>query len=130
MLAILFLDELVVGAWNQFAPESFYKWFPTVDLTPPFSEHYARDFGGATLGIALVLGLALVVPRSTFAIAGSLAYSAFAVPHFVFHLEHLEHASTGQAVLLTAGNGIVATVGLAVLAVSVTTLRRRRVPVE
>jgi hypothetical protein len=115
-LALLFVDEFVVGLWNSVAPESFYRYFPTVDLTPPFSEHYARDFGGATLGIALVLALAVIVPRATFALAGSLAYSVFAVPHFAFHLEHLQTATTSQALLLTAGNAVVTLVGLAVLA--------------
>lgn len=43
-LALLFVNELVVGAWNAIWPEGFYRYFPTVDLTPPFSEHYARDF--------------------------------------------------------------------------------------
>jgi len=111
-LAVLFLTELVVGAWNQFAPASFYRDFPTVDLTPPFSEHYARDFGGATLGIALLLGIALVAPRIEFALPALLAYEVFSLPHFVFHLAHLEHATPAEAVGLTLSNGAVALVGL------------------
>jgi hypothetical protein len=63
-------------------PESFYTNFPTVTLTPPFSEHYARDFGGATLGIAVVLGIALAAPRAAFTIPAAVAFSTFAVPHF------------------------------------------------
>lgn len=66
--AVLFLDELVVGAWNAAPPENFYHNFPTVDLTPPFSEHYARDFGGYTMGIALSLGIAFVKRRTHFVI--------------------------------------------------------------
>jgi hypothetical protein len=118
-LAILFLDELVVGFWNQAFPASFYDHFPTVDLTPPFSEHYARDFGGATLGIALLLGIALVAPRAAYVIPAALAYSVFAVPHFVFHLEHLEMASTGQAVFLTSANAVVALLGLLTVVLAV-----------
>lgn len=111
-LAILFLDEFVVGLWNQAFPASFYDHFPTVDLTPPFSEHYARDFGGATLGIALLLGIAFVRPRAAYVVPATLAYSVFAVPHFVFHLAHLHGASTGQAVFLTTANAVVALLGL------------------
>ncbi|GAB2995734.1 hypothetical protein LWP59_24815 [Amycolatopsis acidiphila] len=48
-LVIPFLDELIVGGWNQLAPRSCYDDFPTVDLNPPFSDHFAHDFGGATL---------------------------------------------------------------------------------
>jgi hypothetical protein len=117
-LAVLFLDELVVGFWNQAFPASFYDHFPTVDLTPPFSEHYARDFGGATLGIALLLGIAFVRPRAAYVIPAALAYSVFAVPHFVFHLEHLDGATTGQAAFLTTANAAVALLGLAIAAIA------------
>lgn len=97
-LAILFLDELVVGAWNAISPETFYRHFPTVELTPPFSEHYARDFGGAALGIALLLGIALVLPKAHFVIPAALAFSVFAVPHFFYHAANLEGATVAEAV--------------------------------
>jgi hypothetical protein len=125
-LALLFLDELVVGLWNQAFPASFYEHFPTVDLTPPFSEHYARDFGGATLGIALLLGIAFVRPRAAYVIPAALAYSVFSVPHFVFHLEHLRGASTGQAVFLTTANAAVALLGLAAVALAALAALGRR----
>ncbi|MET8200815.1 hypothetical protein [Micromonospora taraxaci] len=125
-LAVLFLDELVVGFWNQVFPESFYNNFPTVALTPPFSEHYARDFGGATLGLAVVLGIALVAPRAAFAIPAAAAFSTFAVPHFFFHLTHLGHASLGEAVFLTAANAVVALLGLLVIALTLVRDARHR----
>ena len=59
-LALLALVELALGTWMLLFPESFYRDVPTVDLTPPFSEHLFRDFGGATLGLALVLAAAAV----------------------------------------------------------------------
>ena len=130
-LAILFVNELIVGGWNQIAPESFYEHFPTVDLTPPFSEHYARDFGGATLGIAVILGLAVVIPRVEFGFSAAVAYTVFAVPHFVFHAFHLEDATTAAAVFLILGNAIVAVLGLFVALstrAAVTGLRRTRTP--
>ncbi|MCX5065864.1 hypothetical protein OOJ91_08215 [Micromonospora lupini] len=120
-LAVLFLDELVVGFWNQFFPESFYNNFPTVTLTPPFSEHYARDFGGATLGLAVVLGVALVAPRAAFVIPAAAAFSTYAIPHFFFHVTHLGHASPGEAVFLTIANAVVALLGL--LAITLTLVR-------
>lgn len=123
-LAILFLDELVVGAWNAISPETFYRYFPTVDLAPPFSEHYARDFGGATLGIALLLGIAFFKPKAHFVIPAVLAYSIFAVPHFFFHLAHLEGASTGEAIALTAANAIVSLLGIAIIVLTIARDRR------
>jgi hypothetical protein len=123
-LAILFLDEMVVGVWNAISPETFYRYFPTVDLAPPFSEHYARDFGGATLGIALLLGIAFFKPKAHFVIPAVLAYSIFAVPHFFFHLAHLEGASTGEAIALTAANAIVALLGIAIIVLTIARDRR------
>ncbi len=125
-LALLALDELVVGVWNQVAPESFYAKFPTVDLTPPFSEHYARDFGGATLGIAVLLLIAVIRPRPVIVGMAALAYSIFAVPHFVFHLEHLTAATMSEAALLTAANAFVALIGVLLVVWAVVRIRRDR----
>lgn len=123
-LAILLLQELVVGLWNTLAPESFYRDFPTVDLTPPFSEHYARDFGGATLGIALLLAIALVAPRRHFVVPAALAYSVFSVPHFFFHVGHLDGASSAEAIALTVANAFVAILGVAIVVAAL--IRDRR----
>jgi hypothetical protein len=123
-LALLFLDELVVGAWNAVSPETFYRYFPTVALTPPFSEHYARDFGGATLGIALLLGIAFFKPQAHFVIPAALAYSFFAVPHCFFHLAHLEGATSGEAIALTAANASVAVLGIVIILVTIARDRR------
>lgn len=118
-LAVLFLDELIVGAWNAIAPYSFYTRFPTVDLTPPYSEHYAQDFGGATLGIACILGIALVQPKAHFVIPAALAFSIFAIPHFCYHVHHLEGATDAEAIALTAANALVALLGIAVILLTV-----------
>ena len=114
-LAVLAINELIVGAWNQFAPEGFYENFPTVDLTPPFSEHYARDFGGATLGIAVLLVIAFVRPRGGFVLPAGIAYTVFSIPHFVFHVAHLEEATSADAAFLIVGNGVVALLGVLVI---------------
>jgi hypothetical protein len=125
-LAVLAANEVVVGAWNQFAPQSFYDTFPTVDETPPFSEHFARDFGGATLGIAALLVIGAIRPRGIFPLPAGIAYTVFAVPHFVFHAGHLEHASAGDAVFLIVGNGLAALLGALVIVLAVLRMRRDR----
>jgi hypothetical protein len=125
-LALLALDELVVGAWNQFAPEGFYENFPTVELTPPFSEHYARDFGGATLGIAVLLVVAFVRPRGGFVLPAGIAYTVFAIPHLVFHATHLDRATSADATFLIIGNGVAALLGVLVIVLAVLRMRRDR----
>jgi hypothetical protein len=94
--------EWVLGLWTAFFPRSFYADVPTVDLTPPFSEHLMRDFGGATLGLAIVLTAAAVWLERRLVVVALLAYLAFAVPHLVFHLGHLHGATSLEATVLTA----------------------------
>lgn len=125
-LAVLIVVELVVGLWNQFWPESFYAHFPTVSLDPPFSGHYARDFGGATLGIAAVLIAAFIVPRAALVITAGAAYTVFAVPHFVFHAAHLEHANDTEVAFLLIANGAAALLGTLVIVLGVLRMGRDR----
>jgi hypothetical protein len=127
---VLAIDELVIGAWNQFAPESFYQNFPTVDLTPPFSEHYARDFGGATLGIAVLLIVAFVRPHGAFVLPAGIAFTVFAVPHFVFHATHLEHATGGEAAFLLVANAAAALLGVLVIVLAMLRMRGDRRPAD
>ena len=117
-LAILAAVAWMIGLWNLFWPEHFYANFPGVALTPPFAEHYARDFGGATLGTAVVLTAATLFPRSVLVIPALLAVLAFALPHAWFHLHHVEDATPFVAavtLLMTVGQPV-ATLALLVLA--------------
>lgn len=133
-LAVLAAGAAMVGIWNLFWPEGFYADFPGVALTPPFSEHYARDFGGATTGTAIVLAAAALVPRSVLVIPALLAMLAFAVPHAWFHLHHLHEASPEIAAItlvMTIGQPALAATLLAVALVRWRGERRARVlPME
>ena len=99
-LTVLASVELVLGGWTLLFPASFYADVPTVDLTPPFSEHLFRDFGGATLGLALVLGSAAVTLEKRLVTVALLAYLAFSGPHLLFHLGQLSGASGTEAFVL------------------------------
>ncbi len=118
-LATLAGAAFMIGIWNLGWPEHFYANFPGVALTPPFAEHYARDYGGATVGTGIVLLAATLFPRSVLVIPALLAVLAFALPHAWFHLHHVEDASPEVAAItlgLTIGQPLLA-VGLLVLAV-------------
>jgi hypothetical protein len=124
-LGLLAAVEVVLGLWTLLFPASFYADVPTVDLTPPFSEHLFRDFGGATLGLAVVLTAAAVWTERRLVVVALLAYLMFAAPHLVFHLGHLHGASGPPATVL-----VVVLVGSVVLplALLVVALRRRLAP--
>ena len=125
-LALLAAVELTIGLWNQFWPRSFYDDFPTVSLTPPFAEHYARDFGGASLGLGIVLLAAAIVPRTVLVVPALLGVTAFGLPHFVFHLHHLGHASPGEAAFLVTTTGLVAALPPLLLVLALVRMRGER----
>lgn len=122
-LAFLALTELVLGAWAQFAPESFYSDFPTVQLTPPYSEHFVRDFGGATLGLALLLAAAAWWLERRLVLVALIAYLLWAVPHFAFHFGHLHGASPTELVFLVVSLSGTVLLPLTLLAIAPRALR-------
>ena len=99
-LGLLAAVEWVLGLWTLLFPESFYVHVPTVDLTPPYSEHLLRDFGGATVGLAVVLTAAAIWLERRLVVVALLAYLSFSAPHLVFHLTHLRGASGSTASVL------------------------------
>ncbi|HZX04881.1 hypothetical protein [Kribbella sp.] len=104
VLVVLAAFEILLGLWLSIVPRTFYDHVPTVNWTPPYSDHLFHDFGGASLGLGIVLAAAaLRFDRFLTAIA-LLAYLAYAGPHLFFHLGHLEGGqallSTGLAVIL------------------------------
>jgi hypothetical protein len=101
VLVVFAAYELVLGVWLTVFPASFYE-LPTVDWTPPYSEHLFRDFGGATLGLAVVLTAAAVWMERRLVVTALLAYLAFSAPHLVFHLVHL-HGLGGPAAAALVG---------------------------
>ena len=95
-LALLAALEILLGLWTLLFSASFYSGVPTVDATPPFSEHLFRDFGGATLGLAVVLTAAAVWMERRLVVTALLAYLAFSAPHLVFHSSGTCTASVGR----------------------------------
>jgi len=100
VLVVFAAYQLVLGLWLTLVPSTFYDHVPTVNWTPPYSEHLFRDFGGATLGLGIVLTAAAIRFDRFLTMVALLAYLAFALPHLVFHLHHLEGDSLGWSIAL------------------------------
>ncbi|SDH96521.1 hypothetical protein SAMN05192558_10371 [Actinokineospora alba] len=122
IVALLALTEAVLGGWTLLFPRSFYDTVPTVALDPPFSDHLFRDFGAASLGIAVVLTAAAVTLERTLVRVALMAYLTFAVPHLVFHVTRTGHYGQAEGTLVLAG--LATAVVLGAIALSMT----RRLP--
>jgi len=92
-LLLLALGQGLPALWAAAAPHGFYRSFPTPDrhwvaLFPPYNEHLTRDFGLATLQVAVLAAIAAARPQRLLVRAVSLASLVFSVPHLVYHQLH------------------------------------------
>lgn len=116
-----------LGIWAALAPRSFYDDFPGfgrewVRVDGPYNEHLVRDFGALNLALAVVTIAALITLSRPLVIAVAVAWLAWSVPHFVYHLRHLDmFSSTGDK-----GANVFLLGSLPVLAVVVLVVTLRR----
>jgi hypothetical protein len=103
VLCYLGLNTLLVGAWAQFAPRSFYDSFPGlgrawVAVDGPFNEHLIRDVGGLNLALTAVLAAAALTLSRSLMVSAAIASLLYGVPHLIYHLAHTEPLSMGDVV--------------------------------
>ena len=101
-LAVLAASSLVIGAWAQVAPASFYRSFPAgrawVAVDGPFNEHLIRDVGGLTLALTLLLGVAAWRARPELVRLAAGAALVYGAPHLAYHAAHLDPFGAADAV--------------------------------
>jgi hypothetical protein len=125
-LVVLAVIQLVVGVWTLFFPGSFYNDVPTVDWTPPYSEHLFRDFGSTTLGIGIVVAAAAIWLERRLVLVSLAAYLAYSAPHAYFHAHHTEGDSPVLSTLLLTFTILYVLFPAALLAVAVRSLPSER----
>ncbi len=113
-LGLLTVVALQVGLWATFAPRAFYDDFPGagriwVAADGPYNEHLVRDVGELNLALAVVTIVALVTLGRTVVMAVAGAWIVYSVPHWIYHLRHLDPYEGVDAVAVPV------TLGLAVL---------------
>ena len=80
---------------------------------PPYNEHLVRDVGGLNLALAVLLVFAAIMLERRLVQVATIAALVYAVPHFAFHLAHLEELSTGDKVAQTAALALAVVMPLA-----------------
>ena len=119
------LISVVSGVWALLWPQHFYDTFPLPGhpwqaFHPAYNEHLVRDFGALNLVLALLFGVAAYTMDVLMVRTALVGYLVFAVPHLIFHLNHLRGLATVDAV------GEVASLSLGVLGPAVLLMLTRQ----
>lgn len=119
----------MIGVWALVAPRSFYDDFPGggrswVSASPPYNEHLVRDVGGLYLALTVVLLAAAVIMERRLVIVALVAALVNAVPHFIFHVTHVDGLSTSDQIAQTASLAVAMVVPMALLPFAVASSRR------
>lgn len=122
-LLILAVESAITGIWAAAFPRSFYRDFPIpgqhwISLLPAYNQHLIRDFGGQNLSMALIFTVAAVTLNRLLVSTASAGYLLFAIPHLVFHLNHLSGFSTSDAIAQVIGLCLAIALPLLLLAVA------------
>lgn len=123
ILGYLTLSGLLVGVWATLFPQSFYDDFPGlgriwVAVDGPYNEHLVRDVGQLSLAMSLVSGVAAFTMVVVLVRVAAAAWLVNAVPHFVYHLRHLDTYDTFDQVGNVLSLGLLAALPIVVLVLS------------
>jgi len=125
-LTLLALITLTVGAWQYFAPRSFYTGVPTVAADPPFNQHLMTDVGGLGLALAVVLGATAATMDRLLIRVALAAYLVYSVSHLLFHVTHLTGLSPGGSAFLVTSLTLLPAFALALLILAARAGRDKR----
>jgi len=99
-LILLGLPQLAIGVWAVASPRGWFDTFPGggqhwLPAYGAFDSHLATDVGAGFIAIGAMLLLAALWVERRLVQAALIAYLAYAIPHFVFHLANDEVLSAG-----------------------------------
>ena len=97
-LLFLAVTSISSGLWAYFVPRSFYEDFPLpgwdwVSTLGPYNEHLVSDYGAMNLAMGVLMVVTAVFLERRLVQAALVAWLAYAVPHFVFHIGQVHHFS-------------------------------------
>ncbi len=120
LLYLLYVNASV-GIWATVSPRGFYDDFPGggrtwVAVDGPYNEHLIRDVGAWSLGMAVVLAVALWTLSRPVVITAGAAMTVLALPHAIYHARHADLiGSAGDQAVSIGGLFLAAAIGVAVL---------------
>ncbi|GED99073.1 hypothetical protein nbrc107697_31120 [Gordonia crocea] len=90
-LGLVAVPQLVVGLWAVLAPRHFFDHFPgfgplLVAAEPPFNAHLTSDTGTGFVATGVFAAVAAGWGLRPLVFVAGLSLSAFALPHFCYHL--------------------------------------------
>jgi hypothetical protein len=123
ILVYLTLSGLLVGIWATLFPRSFYDDFPGlgriwVAVDGPYNEHLVRDVGQLSLAMSLGSGVAAFTMTAVLVRVAAAAWLVNAVPHFVYHVRHLDAYDTFDQVGNVLSLGLLVALPIVVLVLS------------
>jgi len=121
---LLGLPQLVLGAWALISPSGWFETFPGggqhwLPAYGPFDEHLVTDVGATFLAIGLLMLLAAYFLERHVVQIALVAYLAYDIPHFIFHLGNDGVLSSGAQVANGIALGLSVASGVALLALTV-----------
>ena len=119
-LLLLAVTSISGGLWALFLPRPFYEDFPLpgwgwVSTLGPYNEHLVRDYGALNLALGVLLVAAAVSLERKLVQASLVAWLAYAMPHFVFHLGQVHHFSPFHNLMQLVALGFVVLLPLVLL---------------
>jgi hypothetical protein len=114
-LILLAVIQAGQGAWQYFAPRSFYGTIPTVAADPPFNDHLLRDVGGLNLALAVVLAAAAWRLDRTLTRVALIAYLIYSGSHLAFHATDQAQLAAGQRTFLLTSLAVLPVLAAALL---------------
>ncbi len=123
VLIYLAVSGALVGVWAALFPRSFYDDFPGlgrvwVAVDGPYNEHLVRDVGQFSLAMMAVTIVAAVTMHTLVVRAAAAGWLVNAVPHFVYHVRHLDNYDTADQVGNVASLGLLVALPIVVLVLS------------
>lgn len=93
----------VVGVWAYVFPHGFYDHFPSVlgewiSQDGPYNEHLIRDHGAQYLALGVASACGFIWRSQVGYRLLGVAWTAFGVLHFAYHVTHLGHMTVSDQV--------------------------------